>query len=210
MATGKQKWYAFGALRKKASSLVLGIGDIYAKIWRVRTSRWRYWKKMLEKACFRQWGEHVQILGVGNQSLEHHQQSSMTGLHTMHGPFSVGYALLERPAHWISSPPVLTLGVLHCALAISLLLDLEPCRAFRVESITCFNENALEVMLRVRKWPCRFQCSSCTSSLVKARPECSHVTGLIGHHLEKINYPVEPCPNFRTAKSISNKIVVAL
>lgn len=36
MARGKQKWYAFGALRKKASSLVPGIGDIYAKIWGVR------------------------------------------------------------------------------------------------------------------------------------------------------------------------------
>lgn len=123
-----------------------------------------------------------------------HQKSSTTGLDTMCGPFRVGCALLERAAHWVSSVPFLTTRVLPMPWGTSLPLGpVEYYQAFRVEPVTCFNEgNTLEVVLRVKKWPCRFWRPSWAQSSVKAGSECSHTSGLTWHHLEKWTTQLSP------------------
>lgn len=124
-----------------------------------------------------------------------HQESNKTGLGTMCDPFRVGCALLEHNAHWVSSSvPFLTTGVLSRALGnLSSLGPLEYYQAFRLEPVTCFNQgNTLEVVLRVKNWPCRFQRPRWAQSSVKVGSESSHTSGLTWHHLEKWTTQLSP------------------
>ena len=87
-------------------------------------------------------------------------------------------------AHQIGSQPVSELlcfltGVSEtrgpeCILPNSLLS--EPQSPARTSPGTCFNlESALEVMLRVKRSPCRFWCPGWAQSSVQPWPKCCHI-----------------------------------
>lgn len=111
---------------EKASSLVLGTGDVYAKSWGMSKNQTgeNIGGSYLKEAYSRQWGEHVQSIMVRVHSLECPQESPwLYCVHMMWGPFSNGDILLECSAHQTGSLLTLTLRVLHCALVVSLLSD---------------------------------------------------------------------------------------